>query len=151
MIFCELGTSKVHGPLEVFHFNGFSNLSCCCNSFDEGISDDFIFYNGDELRRGFGCCFKNSFNSFNALQSRELSIVGAGCTASLDMSKCSNPSIQFEFVGQKVFYFVRGDFVQLQVMGTLCDYDNCFPFPEFSMLRMIQRVSRIGSEKSSPS
>lgn len=50
------------------------------------------------------------------------------------MTKCCNPSIQFEFVGQKVFYFVRGDFVQLQVMGTFRNYDNRFPFAELSML-----------------
>ena len=134
MVFCELRPSKVHCPLEVFHFDGFSDLPRCCNSFNEGISNDFIFYNGDELGRGFGCCFKHSFNSFNALQSRELSVVRAGCTASLNMTECSNPSIQFEFVGEKVFYFVRGDFVQLQVMSSLGNYDNCFPFAEFSML-----------------
>ena len=150
MIFCKFGASKVHGPLEVFHFDGFSNLRGCCNSFDKGISDDFVFNNGNELGGSFGCCFKNSFNSFNALQSRKLSIVGAGCTPSLDMTKCSNPSIQFKFVGQKVFYFIRGDFVQLQVMGTLRNYDNCFPFSKFSMLRMIQQVSRIELGQSSP-
>ena len=150
MIFCKLGASKVHGPLEVFHFDGFSNLRGCCNSFDERISNDFVFYNGDELGGGFGCCFKHSFNSFDALQSRKLSIVGTGCTASLDMTKCSNSSIQFKLVGQKVFYFVRGDFVQLQVMGTLRNYDNCFPFSKFSMLKMIQQVSRIELGQSSP-
>ena len=141
MIFCEFGASKVHGPLEVFHFDGFSDLPGCCNSFDEGISNDFIFYNGNELGWCLGRCFKNSFNSFNALQSRKLSIVGARRTPSLNMTKCRNPSIQFEFVGQKVFHFVRGDFVQLQVMGTFRNYDNCFPFSELSMLRIIQQMS----------
>ena len=137
MIFCELGASKVHGPLEVFHFDGFSDLPGCCNSFDEGISNDFVFYNSNELGWGFGCCFKHSFHSFDALQSRKLSIVGARCTASLNMPKCRNPSIQFEFVGQKVFYLVRGDFVQFQVMGTFRNYDNSFPFSELSMLKLI--------------
>ena len=134
MVFCEFRPSKVHCPLEVFHFNSFSDLPRCCNSFDEGVSNDFVFYYGDELGGGFGCCFKNSFNSFNALESRELPIVRAGSTASLNMSECSNPSIQFEFVGEKVFYFGRGDFVQLHVMSTLRDYDDCFPFAKFSML-----------------
>lgn len=100
MVFCEFRPSKIHGPLEVFHFDGFSDLPGRCNGFDEGISNDFILYNGDELGGGFGCCFKNSFNSFNTLQSCELSIVGAGCTASLYMTKCCNSSIQFELVGQ---------------------------------------------------
>ena len=141
MIFCKLGTSKVHGPLEVFHFDGFSDLSGCCNSFDEGIPNDFVFNNGNEFGGCFGCSFKNSFNGFNALQSRKLSIVGAGCTASLYMTKCRNPGIQFELVGQKVLYFVRGYLIQLQVMSTLRNYDNCFSFSKFSMLRMIQQVS----------
>ena len=67
MIFCEFGASKVHGPLKVFRFDGFSDLPGCCNSFDEGIPNDFVFYYGNELGWGFGCCFKHSFNSFNAL------------------------------------------------------------------------------------
>ena len=141
MIFCEFGASKVHGPLEVFHFDGFSDLPGCCNSFDEGISNDLIFYNGNELGWGFGCCFEHSFNSFNALQSCKLSIVGARCTSSLNMPKCRNPSIQFELVGQKVFHFSRGDFVQLQVVGTFGNYDNRFPFSELSMLKTIQQIS----------
>lgn len=150
VIFCKFRTSEVHSALEIFHFDGFSDLPGCCNSFDKGISNDFIFYDGNEFGGCFGCCFKNSFNSFNALQSRKLSIVGTGCAASLDVTKCCDPSIQFEFVGQQVFYFVRGDFIQLQVMGTLRNYDNCFPLSELPMLKMIQRVSRIEPGQCSP-
>lgn len=141
IIFCEFGASKVHGPLEIFLLDGFGDLPGCCNSFDEGISNDFILNNGNELGWGFGCCFEHSFNSFNALQSCKLSIVGAGCTTSLNMPKCRNPSIQFELVSQKVSYFVRGDLVQLQIMGTFGNYDNRFSFSELSMLKKIQHIS----------
>ncbi len=98
MVFCKFWSSQLHGTFEILSFDRFRNLGSGLHSFDEWVSDNLVFYDGNKIRGCFWRGFEDCLDRFGSLQRRQLSIIGTCIAASLDVTKSCDSRIQSECV-----------------------------------------------------
>lgn len=93
--------------------------------FHERLAGDLVLGDTDDRRRSLGGRGEDGFDGFGSLKSRENSIVRGGVSASLRVSESRDARVEAEAVREDLLDVVRGDRVELAIVGTLGnDYDR---------------------------
>lgn len=64
----------------------------------------------------------------------QCTVESAGLPAALCMSERGNPRVKPEALSEDVFDVIGVNWLEIGVMSTFCDDDDCFTLPDFTVL-----------------
>ena len=100
----------------------------------ERHTSDDVLADADHVGRGIGRCLEERVHVLHALESGHDTVVGAWATATLGMSEASHAGIETKTVGEDLLDGLCADGVEVLVMRTLGDNDDCATLADFTML-----------------
>ena len=105
-----------------------------CDGVDEWDTRNLALADADHVGRGIGRRLQERVHGLHALKGGHDTVVGAWATATLGMSEASNAGIEAKAAGENLFDGFCADGVEVLVMRTLGDNDDCTTLANFTML-----------------
>lgn len=125
MVLLEFGITEGHGAIKVLVVNERSDVLGRLDGLHQRRAHNLVLADGDNGRRRVGRHVQDGTNGFHTLQGREPSVIGACCSSSLGVPEDGCSRVETKTLGENVLDRVAGDLVQMTVLGTFGDDDNC--------------------------
>lgn len=131
VVFFKFGVPKLHGSIKVLLMDPIGNILGGLDSLHQWCPHDFVLADRDDRGRRRGRHIQDGTHSLHTLKCREPPVICARRTASLSVAQHGHSGIQAQTLGKNVFDGIAGDLVQMTVLRSFGDDDNCASLPTF--------------------